>query len=98
MSATYDGLSGMDSQYLDTKYSSELLIYVQRLTREKTAKIIDSLPSRIREVILLYYFEQLSRKQIAALLQICPGTVHNRLHRGLWLMKTQFAKKPKNPV
>jgi RNA polymerase sigma factor (sigma-70 family) len=98
MSETPNELSGTVSLCLNAKHTPDLQFFLSALTREKTRKVIDSLPFPVREVILLYFYEELSRKQIAAILHICPGTVHNRLNRGLWLIKTQFAKKPKNPV
>jgi len=40
------------------------------------------LPRPIREAVVLYYLGDLSVEQIAATLQIAPGTVKSRLHRG----------------
>jgi RNA polymerase sigma factor (sigma-70 family) len=42
---------------------------------------IDLLDDEFRIVIILYYFEQLTSKEIAQSLQISEGTVKSRLHR-----------------
>lgn len=63
-----------------------------------SAEILKTLPDECRSVCLLYFHHGLSREAIAKQLNISLSTVHNRLHRGLYLLKTQFAKKPKNPV
>ena len=66
---------------------------------EKTLlQSLENLPATCREVIKLYFYDKQSRTAIATELKISLSSVHNRLHRGIWLLKTQFAKKPKNPV
>jgi RNA polymerase sigma-70 factor (ECF subfamily) len=47
--------------------------------RVRTA--VAALPGRDREVIVLFYLEELPSADIAALLQISPGAVDVRLHR-----------------
>jgi RNA polymerase sigma-70 factor (ECF subfamily) len=44
-------------------------------------KGLDMLPSRYREIIVLYYMEELSYKEIADILQVPVGTVGIRLKR-----------------
>jgi RNA polymerase sigma-70 factor (ECF subfamily) len=41
---------------------------------------VDQLPSHLREILLLSYFQQMSYVQIADSLQIPLGTVKSRLH------------------
>lgn len=53
------------------------------LTREVCA-----LPARYREVILLYYFENLNTREIAALLRLPAGTVSTRLRTAKKLLRT----------
>jgi RNA polymerase sigma-70 factor, ECF subfamily len=43
---------------------------------------IFSLPLKYREIILLYYYEELSTQEIAEMLGINPSTVRTRLDRG----------------
>ncbi len=40
-----------------------------------------------REVILLYFYEQMSLKEISKVLHIAEGTVKSRLSRGKKLLK-----------
>lgn len=49
-----------------------------------------SLPVKYREVIILYYYEELSYNQIVELLQIRIQTVKSRLHRGRILLKKRL--------
>ena len=45
------------------------------------ATALEALPSRERDVLLLYAWAELSYPEIAAALSISPGTVKSRLHR-----------------
>lgn len=47
-----------------------------RLVKE----VLDSMPSHLREIVLLSYFQRLSYNQIAETLEIPLGTVKSRLH------------------
>lgn len=52
---------------------------------------IEILPLKIRQVIVLYYFEQFSVKEISVILKIPKGTVMSRLARGRELLKTELS-------
>jgi RNA polymerase sigma-70 factor (ECF subfamily) len=43
-------------------------------------QVIDEMPSNLREILLLSYFQRLSYNQIADALEIPLGTVKSRLH------------------
>ena len=43
-------------------------------------KVVDNLPSHLREILLLSYFQRMSYNQIADALEIPLGTVKSRLH------------------
>lgn len=62
-----------DMPALDTALKSHEL-------REKVRRVVDSLPSRAREILLLAYFQRFSYNQIAESLGIPLGTVKSRLH------------------
>ena len=66
------------------------------LTQEVIHDAIRSLPDGYRTVLNLYVFEDLSHKEIAALLGITEGTSASQLHRAkamLWkLLKTKDAR------
>ena len=51
---------------------------------------IDSLPARQRSVLLLYYVNAYSQKEIAAFLEIPLGTVKTRLHHARRKLKTRI--------
>lgn len=46
-------------------------------------KALDDLPDRMREVLVLRYWENLSEQEIATTLGISPGTVKSQASRGL---------------
>ena len=62
-----------DMPALDTALKSHEL-------REKVRRVVDALPHRAREILLLAYFQKFSYNQIAESLQIPLGTVKSRLH------------------
>jgi len=49
------------------------------------------LPERLREVLLLRYFEDLPEREIAVIVGIPPGTVKSRLHAALRALRGQEA-------
>jgi RNA polymerase sigma-70 factor (ECF subfamily) len=49
-------------------------------TRQRVRRVIEALPTHLREVLLLAYFNQFSYKEISSMLQIPLGTVKSRLH------------------
>lgn len=62
----------------------ELLPEQQVLGREKQELVrqaVDHLPKQLRVIVLLYYMEELSTRQIAAVLKIPAGTVKSRLYQ-----------------
>lgn len=52
---------------------------------------VESLPMKIRQVIVLYYMEQFSTKEISAILKIPKGTVLSRLAKGRELLKLELS-------
>lgn len=51
---------------------------------------IETLPLKIREVIVLYYIEDFSVKEIKSILKIPEGTVKSRLLRGRELLRLEL--------
>lgn len=78
--------------------SAILTQLIESQTEAHFQEVFALLPGQCKDVLQLYYYDKQSRKAIAEHLKISLSSVHNRLHRGIWLLKTQFAKKPKNPV
>ncbi|WLD93648.1 sigma-70 family RNA polymerase sigma factor [Alkalihalobacillus sp. AL-G] len=60
---------------------------IARDEKEKLASQILTLPIKYREVMLLYYFEELTVQDISLMLLLNDSTVKTRLHRGRQLLK-----------
>lgn len=52
--------------------------------------LVESLPIKIRQVVVLYYIEQFTTKEISEVLKIPKGTVLSRLSKGRELLKLEF--------
>lgn len=52
-----------------------------------------AIPRSFKEVILLYYYEELETKEISTVLRIPEGTVRSRLHRAREHLKQQLKGK-----
>lgn len=48
---------------------------------------VEALPMKIRQVIIMYYSEQFTTKEISSILRIPKGTVLSRLHKGRKLLR-----------
>lgn len=51
---------------------------------------IENLPLKLRQVVILYYSEQLTTKEIAAVLKIPKGTVLSRLNKARKLLRLEL--------
>lgn len=52
---------------------------------------IESLPIKIRQVVVLYYMESFTVKEIKGILKIPEGTVKSRLSKGRELLKLELS-------
>jgi len=59
----------------------------------EVAAALASLPDRLREVVLLRYFEELSEKEMAEKLEVPKGTVKSRLHHALRALRSSLGKE-----
>lgn len=57
-------------------------LYALSEDRNEVAKTVDSLPEKVRQIIQLHYFEDLSIAEIADRMRISAGTVKWHLHDG----------------
>lgn len=64
---------------------------VSRLMENEVARCVLDLPIKYREVIVLYYYEELTTSAIASLLSISENTVKTRLVRGREKLKKSLA-------
>ncbi|MAI67932.1 MAG: RNA polymerase sigma factor [Phycisphaerales bacterium] len=77
------GGDGEGTRFVDLMEADQELPDAQLLDSEQSDSIrnvVDQLPSHLREILLLSYFQQMSYVQIADSLQIPLGTVKSRLH------------------
>ena len=77
------GGDGEGTRFVDLMEADQELPDAQLLNSEQQNAIrtvVDQLPSHLREILLLSYFQQMSYVQIADSLQIPIGTVKSRLH------------------
>lgn len=83
---------------LSTKlFSKEKIIHKDKLIQQEELNLLDaailSLPLKQREVIVYYYLEHLSIKEIAELLGRPESTVKSRLQTGKELLRQKLAKE-----
>jgi RNA polymerase sigma-70 factor (sigma-E family) len=64
--------------------------YGQVDTRDQLVRALQGLPMRMRTVVVLRYFHDLSDDEIAADLGISPSTVRSQLARGIDRLRGQF--------
>jgi RNA polymerase sigma-70 factor (ECF subfamily) len=62
------------------------------LLAPRLAAALGQLPGEQREVLLLYAWAELSHEEIAAALQIAPGTARSRLSRARALLREQLGE------
>lgn len=74
-------------------YQSEYVNYVSEnddYSDIEIREMFENLPVKIRTVIILYYGEQFSVKEIKEILHIPEGTVKSRLSKGRQLLKLEL--------
>lgn len=71
--------ASIEQLLVSSKPLDELMI--EKMEKEKVRTIIESLPEKMKLVILLYYMDELTLKEIAQILKIPSGTVKSRLHQ-----------------
>jgi RNA polymerase sigma factor (sigma-70 family) len=72
-----------------TYYSQEKQLFSGEENELISKQVID-LPVKLREVIILFYYQEFSIEEISNLLKINPNTVKTRLHRGRIKLKESF--------
>lgn len=80
-------LSEKISQYAKGKGKSPEAQVIEKDETERFTKIVMTLPVKYREVIFLYYFQDLKVKEISSLLNKNENTIKSRLKRAKELLK-----------
>ena len=65
---------------------------------EEIARILETLPPKVREAMHLRFFESMPVIQIAKVLAVSPGAIRVRIHYGRKILQKRLAKAAKKPV
>lgn len=65
----------------------------KKMQYEELLKEVMNLPLKYRELVILYYYEELSTMDISAALKIPEGTVRSRLFRARTILKSNLEGK-----
>jgi RNA polymerase sigma-70 factor, ECF subfamily len=60
---------------------------ISNIENQDLLKQVMDLPKKYKEVILLYYYQELSTREISKILNVPEGTVRSRLYRARELLK-----------
>jgi RNA polymerase sigma-70 factor, ECF subfamily len=78
----YESLTDKLVEIFPGKASTQEEILFQKQTQKDLADKILGLPLHYREVIILYYYEEMTVEEITDFLKVNPNTVKTRLKRG----------------
>lgn len=87
---------------LPTEYIKDVLLTTNRTPEQQVvandekhalAQLVLSLPGKYREVIILFYYEQLNIKEIAEITGIKQETIKTRLQRGKRMLQTKYERR-----
>lgn len=73
-------------------------LYEQAEQRRELEALIEKLPAHYRDLVSLYYFEELSQKEIAEVLNLPLGTVKVYIHRGIRQLRKLLAEQSNHKV
>jgi RNA polymerase sigma-70 factor (ECF subfamily) len=68
---------------------------ISRLEYQAMVKDLYTLPVKLRTVLILRYFNELSLNEISGILNIPVGTVKSRLHQGLKMLRNKIISCPR---
>jgi RNA polymerase sigma factor (sigma-70 family) len=88
MMATLGLVAGLDGRELEGNSNSD---YVNTL-REALPKAMEELTERQREVVILYYWEQMTQEEIAVRLKLTQPTVNEHLNRAINNLRENIEK------
>jgi RNA polymerase sigma-70 factor, ECF subfamily len=56
---------------------------IEKIANEKIAELVNHLPFKLKQVVILHYLNEHSQEDVAAILNIPIGTVKSRIHASL---------------
>lgn len=83
-------LTENESTYMGLQKESVEQTVIQQDEDSRLASAVMNLPIKYREVIYLFYFEELPIKEIANLIEVNENTVKTRLRKGKELLKRDW--------
>ncbi|RMD01660.1 sigma-70 family RNA polymerase sigma factor [Clostridium autoethanogenum] len=66
---------------------------INKIQHEELLKQVMNMPRKYKEIIILYYYEELSTRDISKVLKIPEGTVRSRLFRARTVLKSNIDGK-----
>lgn len=81
------------TKLLSKMFSYQMDPVEEAVEQTELLKFVLTLPLKYREVITLFYYEDLTSAEIAALLGMSENTVKTRLRRGRELLKTTLSEE-----
>lgn len=79
------------------KEDSPELKLVQDTVNKEIANLIVSLPIKYREILILFYYEDLSLNEIGEIVSLSPNAAKTRLYRARKMLEKEMDKKGMNP-
>lgn len=90
-----------DTPYLELEEDERVqpeVLYEQAEQRRELEALLEKLPAHYRDLVSLYYFEELSQKEIADILNLPLGTVKVYIHRGIRLLRKLLDEQSNHKV
>jgi RNA polymerase sigma-70 factor, ECF subfamily len=90
-----------DTFYLEPEDDERVqpeVLYEQAEQRRELEALLEKLPAHYRDLVSLYYFEELSQREIADILNLPLGTVKVYIHRGIRLLRKLLDEQSNHKV
>jgi len=88
----------LDENALDLDGLAEVLPQEEWFDREELQNALDQLPADYRVVVVMFYYEQCSYREIAEKLEVPLGTVMSRLSRAKRRLRDWLCRQPEHAV
>jgi RNA polymerase sigma-70 factor (ECF subfamily) len=75
----------------DDRHEQPEVVFENAERRRELETLVCVLPPRYREIVNMYYFEELSHREIAEILNVPTTTIRVYLHRGIQMLRKTVA-------